>query len=341
MTVIRPNSISGINSITANGGDINLFRADGTAGDLVVNNVTTGVITATTFSGNISGTTGTFTGNLGVGGVLTYEDVTNIDSVGVITARSGIRIAAGSTVGPISGIVTYFGDGSQLTGIDSTALSFGGSVKIQANASGTIHSGMTTATGGVTIPASTTLGLDLGDGTNKAQLAMQSGVANRIALRTTYSTFGDNNPFIIYQPSSAGVQNDALVVHASGIVMKPKTPAFHVSRQGGNVSANNIVVFDAVFYDNGTNYNNSNGRFTAPVTGIYFFSAWHFTGSTSAFKLYKNGSQYGEYAWDDTGGCATWVMPMNSGQYAQIYTHSYTWRGSASYHNGFCGYLIG
>ena len=28
-------------------------------------------------------------GNLGVGGVLTYEDVTNVDSVGVITARSG------------------------------------------------------------------------------------------------------------------------------------------------------------------------------------------------------------------------------------------------------------
>ena len=40
MTVIRPNSISGINSITANGGDINLFRADGTAADVTVNNIT-------------------------------------------------------------------------------------------------------------------------------------------------------------------------------------------------------------------------------------------------------------------------------------------------------------
>jgi len=35
-------------------------------------------------------TTGTITGNLNVGGVLTYEDVTNVDSVGVITARTGI-----------------------------------------------------------------------------------------------------------------------------------------------------------------------------------------------------------------------------------------------------------
>ena len=113
MTVIRPNSISGINSITANGGDINLFRADGTKADVpIVNNITAGVITATTFSGNLSGgtinaTSGTITGNLGVGGVLTYEDVTNIDSIGIITARAGINVSGG----------TITGDGSGLTGV--------------------------------------------------------------------------------------------------------------------------------------------------------------------------------------------------------------------------------
>ena len=70
---------------------------------------------------------GTATGGVNIPGVLTYEDVTNVDSVGVITARSGIRIAAGSTVGPVSGIVTYFGDGSQLTGIN-TAFGSGTSI---------------------------------------------------------------------------------------------------------------------------------------------------------------------------------------------------------------------
>ena len=105
MTVIRPNSISGINSITANGGDINLFRADGTKADVpIINNITAGVVTATKFVGPIEGnlsngtinaTSGTITGNLGVGGVLTYEDVTNVDSVGVITARSGINLTGG------------------------------------------------------------------------------------------------------------------------------------------------------------------------------------------------------------------------------------------------------
>ena len=78
MTVIRPNSISGINSITAQGGDINVYRADGTKSDIFINNIT--------------GVAATFTGNLGVGGVLTYEDVANIDSVGVVTARTDINL---------------------------------------------------------------------------------------------------------------------------------------------------------------------------------------------------------------------------------------------------------
>ena len=56
----------------------------------------TGIITATKFDGpfdnlNVTGVA-TITGNLKVGGVLTYEDVTNVDSVGLITARDGIFI---------------------------------------------------------------------------------------------------------------------------------------------------------------------------------------------------------------------------------------------------------
>jgi len=68
--------------------------------------VITGVATATSFDGNatglsgtpnivvgsVTGTTGSFSGNVSVGGTLTYEDVTNIDSVGVVTARSGVNL---------------------------------------------------------------------------------------------------------------------------------------------------------------------------------------------------------------------------------------------------------
>ena len=61
------------------------------------NNIySTGIITATKFSGifdgtTVTATTGTFSGDVSIGGTLTYQDVTNIDSVGIITARSDIR----------------------------------------------------------------------------------------------------------------------------------------------------------------------------------------------------------------------------------------------------------
>ena len=48
-----------------------------------------------TFANNITGTNATFSGNVSIGGTLTYEDVTNIDSIGIITARSGIKVLAG------------------------------------------------------------------------------------------------------------------------------------------------------------------------------------------------------------------------------------------------------
>ena len=44
--------------------------------------------------------------NVSIGGTLTYEDVTNIDSVGIITARTGVRITAGGLV-VTAGVVTF------------------------------------------------------------------------------------------------------------------------------------------------------------------------------------------------------------------------------------------
>ena len=129
-----------------------------------------GIITATSFDGTFAGTlpgistTGfsTFTnlyvagvstfkgdaqfdGDVSIGGTLTYQDVTNVDSVGIATARVGLDVLAGGidisggginvtgvatfagvkvggpsgivTAVTTSGIVTYYGDGSKLTGV--------------------------------------------------------------------------------------------------------------------------------------------------------------------------------------------------------------------------------
>ena len=83
--------------------------------------------------------------NISIGGTLTYNDVTNVDSIGVITARSGILIGAGQSIGPVSGIITYYGDGSQLSGIDATQLKGpAGNVVIQGYGTGAVHTGFST-----------------------------------------------------------------------------------------------------------------------------------------------------------------------------------------------------
>ena len=100
---------------------------------------------------NITGVA-TFGGNVSIAGTLTYEDVTNIDSVGLVTARKGVRITEGglvvtagvATVGTAitmgGGTVTateFVGSGSGLTGVASTdyiitgtAATFNSQVKI-------------------------------------------------------------------------------------------------------------------------------------------------------------------------------------------------------------------
>ena len=105
------------------------------SGSLVVSNDAT-VSGAATVSGNLS-----VTGNVSVGGTLTYEDVTNIDSVGVVTARLGVNVTGGEiavgaafSVGQ-AGVVTatqFVGDGSELTGVIS-----GVELKSEGNSVGT------------------------------------------------------------------------------------------------------------------------------------------------------------------------------------------------------------
>ena len=144
--------------------------------------------------------------------------------------------------------------------------------------------GIVTTTAGVSIPASTTNGLDFGTGTNKAQIAMQSGVSNRIALRTTHSTLGDNNPFIINQPSGAAAQNDALVISTGGIVTKAKHPAFTATTNAEYNISSGVLTYNNVITNNGNHYNGSTATFTAPVSGLYHFSFDYYAQSNNTAR---------------------------------------------------------
>ena len=90
----------------------------------------TGVVTATSFVGNVTGNATGLSGTPDIAvrnitgvaatftGVVTYEDVTNIDSVGIVTARTGIKVLAGgiNAVGVVTA-TSFKGDGSQLSGV--------------------------------------------------------------------------------------------------------------------------------------------------------------------------------------------------------------------------------
>ena len=73
---------------------------------------------APNFPSGLTGTTGSFTGNVSIAGTLTYEDVTNVDSVGLITARSGLIVTAG--VSTFGGNVLPDGDGTRDLGATGT-----------------------------------------------------------------------------------------------------------------------------------------------------------------------------------------------------------------------------
>ena len=144
-------STSGVSTVTVG----NKITLQGDTGSFIA---TTGTFSGDISGRNVTGVAATFTGALKVGGVLTYEDVTNVDSVGVVTARNGIRVGAVKSIGSDSGTVTYYGDGSNLTGIDASSIKYNNNVKVQANNSGVIITGITTVegTGGIKMPRGTT-----------------------------------------------------------------------------------------------------------------------------------------------------------------------------------------
>ena len=78
-------------------------------------NITVGTVGAgnVTSSGTVSAVTGSFTGNVSIGGTLTYDDVTNVDSVGLITARKGINVTAGVST---FAAATHQNAGTKVTG---------------------------------------------------------------------------------------------------------------------------------------------------------------------------------------------------------------------------------
>jgi len=94
-------------TISAIDGSLNLTGAELPS---VTNLNATGIITAS----SIFATTATISGNVSIAGTVTYEDVTNVDSIGIVTARSGVRVNTGGLV--VTAGVSTFTNGPVLIG---------------------------------------------------------------------------------------------------------------------------------------------------------------------------------------------------------------------------------
>jgi len=142
-TVILPNSAGTLLLNDGSGASLTNLNASnissGTIGAARVptlNQNTTGTSAGLTGNPSITVTNLTANGNVSIAGTLTYEDVTNVDSVGLITARSGIKVGSGITLSPdgdgfftgVTTATTFVGDltgtASNSTQLNSQAASF-------------------------------------------------------------------------------------------------------------------------------------------------------------------------------------------------------------------------
>ena len=174
--------------------------------------VVTGIVTATGM--DINGTAD-ISGNVSIGGTLTYEDVTNIDAVGIITAQQGIKVGAGQSISAASGTIYYYGDGSNLDGVVSgielkqggtsrgtslTVLDFASGATVTTGSAGvstiTIAAGITTTASSPS--ANTVVTLNLGTAQHH-DITLTAGITT---ITCTGGSFGESHSLVLTQPSS-------------------------------------------------------------------------------------------------------------------------------------------
>ena len=137
-------------------------------------------------------------GNLSVAGTITYDDVTNVDSVGIVTARGGFEIGEAGVGGTITatgqaefaGVVTatkFVGSGEGLTGVASTDNIITSTASTFANINST---GIITATSRITVGTAVTAN---GDGINVIGIVTATSFEGSGANLTNLPASGDSN----------------------------------------------------------------------------------------------------------------------------------------------------
>ena len=258
--------------------------------------------TAGTFTGAITAASGTITGNLGVAGVLTYEDVTNIDSVGIITARSGINVSSGSSIGigtdkPSASLYVHESNIPQgFTAHTDTAIcaesSTNANIEIATghNSTGALYFSDTGATAKGKIEYLHGSSGDLMTFQTNGGERLRIGSAGQIGIAG--ANYGTSGQVLTSQGNSSAVQ---WATPSPGITMADQW-RLHTSQNGG-ASASNVDLYQWERVDTapqgtlGSAMTLSNspttGVFSFPSTGIY---------QVSAYGTFHDGGQNMHYA---------------------------------------------
>jgi hypothetical protein len=134
-------------------------------------------------------------------------------------------------------------------------------------------------------------------------------------------------------------------------VIQSECPAFSACRDDGDVLVSNYIVFNLVNSNRGNCYDSSTGKFTAPITGLYFFGYFAATAGSTGFsgRLHINGTftMAGMNPWASVGSSSwqniamTGIVPLNAGDYVQMYQYEGRLHATGATNNQFCGYFIG
>lgn len=177
-----------------------------------------------------------------------------------------------------------------------------------------------------------------------------------------YTTDDQANQWYVYNNTDDslrfnynGAGNDEVILDTTGRMRVPNTPAFHAkglansASAGGTANGNEVLLFNGITYNNGSHYNASNGRFTAPCAGIYYFSYSllydnSFNNAGSAM-LRKNASGAGEYGYVEGSNVdymqvsASAVVSCSTGDYVDVYSYPAGWHIASE--TSFTGFMIG
>ena len=137
---------------------------------------------------------------------------------------------------------------------------------------------------------------DAGTGSTLGQLNFQR--AGEVVAEMEGVTDGatDSGRLVFRTQPDGGALTERMRIDHNGVITKPNQPAFSVGITSNNwttATSGTLVPFDSEHFDTGNNFNTSTYKFTAPVTGRYFWSIFinRLTDSRFDLSIYKNGNQ--------------------------------------------------